>query len=138
MYSELSALQVAEKCADFFNDISNEYYPLCQADIPLTYDALPLKVTPKMVETEILKGKKPKARVEGDIFISVLVSNVKILAPVIANIYNRIVETGTWPQAWKIEHVTVIPKGNIPEDPSKCRNICCGIWMGLPGYFLSE
>ena len=47
------------------------------------------------------------------------------MAPVISNIYNKVVETGQWPRAWLIEHVTVIPKGNIPEDPSKCRNISC-------------
>ena len=47
----------------------------------------------------------------------------------IAAIYNRIIETGVWPKAWKVEHVTVIPKGNIPEDPSKCRNISCTNFM---------
>ena len=125
MFPDLSAKQVAERCADFFNGISNEYRPLQPEDIPNTYDAPPLKVTAKMVENEILKGKKPKSRVEGDIFVNVLVSNIKLLSPTIAKIYNRIVVTGTWPRAWKIEHVTVIPKGNVPEDPSKCRNISC-------------
>lgn len=125
MYPELSALQVVEKCADFFNGISNEYEPLSLSEIPLTFDTAPLKITPKMVEAEIRKGKKPKARVEGDIFVDVLVDNIKTLAPPISAIYNRVVQTGTWPQACKIEHVTVIPKGNIPEDPSKCRNISC-------------
>ena len=86
MYPGLSAKQVAEKCAEFFNGISNEYQLLRSDQIPATYDTEPLKVTQKMVEQEILKGKKPKSRVEGDIFVDVLVKNVHVLAPVIAAI----------------------------------------------------
>ena len=74
---------------------------------------------------EIRKGKKPCARVDGDIFVTALVSNLDTLSPIIAKIYNRIIATGTWPKAWKTEFVTFIPKGNQPEDPSQCRNISC-------------
>ena len=43
----------------------------------------------------------------------------------ITAIYNTTIQTETWPALWLTEHVTVIPKGRSPEDPSKCRNISC-------------
>ena len=125
MFPDLSAQQVADKCADYFNGISAQYEPLDLNKIPLTHESAPLRVTAQQVQSEVTKGKKPKARVPGDIFIDVLVKNIKLLAPIIAKIYNRIIETAEWPKAWLTEHVTVIPKGNIPEDPSGCRNISC-------------
>ena len=48
-----------------------------------------------------------------------------LLAPIIANIFNKITETGKWPDLWKIEYVTVIPKNKSPHDPADCRNIAC-------------
>ena len=74
---------------------------------------------------EISKGKKPKSRVDGDVFVNVVVDNLGLLAPVITDIYNKIINTGRWPAQWTTEHVTIIPKGRCPEDPSKCRNISC-------------
>ena len=97
MYPELSAEQVAEKCAEFFNNISSEYNPLTPDSIPSTFEAEKLIITPKMVEVEITKGKKPKSRVPGDIFVNLIADNIKLLAPVIAKIYNKVIETGMWP-----------------------------------------
>ena len=125
MFPKLSPQQVAERCADFFNGISAEYDPLDEAQIPITFDTDQIKITPKIVQQEIKKGKKPKARVRGDLFVTALVQNIDTLAPVISQIYNQCVNTGEWPKAWLVEHVTVIPKGNIPEEPAKCRNISC-------------
>ena len=79
MFPTLSPVQVAEKCADFFNGISSEYEPLRKTDIPETFKAEQLVITPKIVEQEILKGKKPKSRVPGDIFVQTLVMNIKTL-----------------------------------------------------------
>ena len=77
-----------------------------------------------MVE-EIRKGKKPKSRVPGDIFINVLVDNVEVLARPISQIYNAVVEEGRWPSPWLTEYVNVIPKNNVPESPADCRNLSC-------------
>ena len=126
MYPKLPPQIVAEKCAEFFNSISSEYEPLKEEDIPSTFESNnTLNITPKLVENEIRKGKKPKSRVPGDIFIGTLVKNLSTLAPIIATIYSRIVDTGIWPKLWLTEYVTIIPKGNSPDEPSKCRNISC-------------
>ena len=125
MFPTLSPTQVAEKCAKFFNGISAEYEALKQEDIPETFNTDKLVITPKIIEQEIVKGKKPKSRVPGDIFVQTLVKNIKTLAPVISSIYKKIIQMSVWPTAWLTEYVTVIPKGNNPEDPAKCRNISC-------------
>ena len=125
MYPGLKPVEVAEKCAEFFNSISAEYEPLDLTQIPTTHDTEPIRITPKGVEMEIKRGKKPKSRVEGDLFISALVQNLTTLAPIIAAVFNRVVESGEWPRAWQVEHVTIIPKGNQPDEPAKCRNISC-------------
>ena len=125
MYPNLGPLEVAEKCAEFFNGISAEYDALRPQDIPKTHNSEQLVITPKLVGQEIRKGKKPRSRVPGDIFINTLVDNIKILAPVIAAVYNQIFLTGVWPAKWLTEYVTVIPKGSTPEKPAKCRNISC-------------
>ena len=39
--------------------------------------------------------------------------------------YNAITKTSSWPAAWKVEHLTVIPKCKTPESESDCRNISC-------------
>ena len=125
MYPSLDAEAVANKCADFFNGISQEYPPLDKSKIPSTFDGEQLIITNKLVEQEIRKGKKPKSRVPGDIFVTALVDNLPVLSPVITKIYNQIVKSETWPKAWRTEYVTVIPKGNVPEGPAQCRNISC-------------
>ena len=92
MFPDMTIYQVEEKCADFFNGISREYEPHTIDQIPKRFDTTPLHVTLRMVETEILEEKKPKSRVEGNIFVDVLAKNIKTLTPTIAAIYNKIVQ----------------------------------------------
>ena len=54
-----------------------------------------------------------------------LVESIEVIADTVADIYNKIVYTGRWPQQWQTEHVTVIPKTRNPESPAECRNISC-------------
>ena len=89
MFPSLAPQEVAERCVDFFNGISAEYEPLKTSKIPRTFDGDLIHVTPKIVANEIKKGKKPKSRVDGDLFVTSLVENLEILAPVIAKIYNK-------------------------------------------------
>ena len=39
--------------------------------------------------------------------------------------FNSIIQTLEWPNQWKVETVTVIPKCTNPESLSECRNISC-------------
>ena len=51
-----------------------------------------------------------------------LKSLVQDIAWQAAEVFNLIVVAQTWPDDWKKEYVTVIPKGQDPQDPSECTN----------------
>ena len=125
LYPDLSEQETADRLALFFNNISSEYTPLNPANIPKTYDVdLPV-LTPESIVKEIKEGKKTRSRVDGDIFVNVLVDCIDTLAVPICEIYNRISCDFVWPVQWKTEHVTVIPKTPSPETEAECRNISC-------------
>ena len=67
------------------------------------------------VAQRIKNIKKPKTKIRGDIFPSLLTESANILAQPLSDIYNRITETFEWPAIWKVEIVTVIPKCGSPE-----------------------
>ena len=101
------------------------YEALKTQDVPVTFDKeLPL-LTEEQVRKEIADGKKPMSIVKGDIYCDILVSCLDILAKPICMIFNNVTKTATWPAAWKVEHVTVIPKCKSPETEADCRNISC-------------
>ena len=117
--------EVAERMATFFNNISNEYQPLDLTKIPHTFDANIPTIRQEDIIKEVKEGKKPRSRVDGDIFINVLSDCITELSKPIARILNAIPEQNEWPSQWKTEHVTIIPKCKRPENESECRNISC-------------
>ena len=129
LYPDLEPKQVAERLAEYFNSISSEYSPLNFNNVPKTYDRrLPL-ISEEEVVKRIRSVKKPNSTVPGDI-PPVLVSRFPhLLASPIADIFNKITTTKEWPERWKIEYVTIIPKNSDPDDPSQCRNISCTNFM---------
>ena len=114
---------VAEKVADFFNEISLEFSPLEPCQVPTTYD----KVIPLLslgdVESRLKKQKKPNSMVAGDLFPKMINSCSGPLSTPLASIYNAIIQTKVWPIAWKREYVTVIPKRTLPDSLGDLRNI---------------
>ena len=76
--------------------------------------------------TALLAGSKlTDSRVEGDPLPHLIRTFPHAFAAPVAEIYNRINETGQWPTRWKTEHLTIIPKNPNPADLSECRNISC-------------
>ena len=71
------------------------------------------------------ESKKTDSRVEGDPLPHLVRSFSDSFAPPVAEIFNRINDTGQWPASWKTEHLTIIPKIPNPVDLSECRNISC-------------
>ena len=71
------------------------------------------------------KIKKPRSKIRGDIFPSLVTEFCDILAEPLTDIYNTISETLVWPDVWKIELVTVIPKCSDPQSFDNLRNISC-------------
>ena len=115
--------ETAEELADHFNKISCEFEGL--TSIPNgTPGDLPL-LEYHEVSKRIKHYKKPKSRVESDIFPQLMTKYCDFLAMPLTNIYNAITTTSTWPSAWKVEYVTVIPKKTIPSGFTDLRNISC-------------
>ena len=67
--------------------------------------------------------------VKGDIFPSLLSGAAEHLAAPLVNIYNDIGRSGEWPQGWKMEYVTPIPKKTTPETANDLHNISCTLMI---------
>ena len=117
--------EVSELLAVHFNAISSEFNPLSDQDIPQTYDRQLPTLEVHEVATRLKKFKKPKSMVKGDIFPDLVTKYADFLAVPLASIYNTITRTSQWPEIWKEEFVTIIPKTRTPTDISQLRNISC-------------
>ena len=118
--------EVAESLASHFNAISSEFEGLDVASLPAAREAEPLpSLTVVDVVNRLRKFRKPKSMVRGDIFPCLVNKVAESLALPLTNIYNCITKTQSWPNGWKIEYVTPIPKKSIPQSPNDLRNISC-------------
>ena len=112
---------VAEKVADYYFKISNEYSPLTGE--PHWDDGWTLEF--HEVSKMLRDSKKPKSRVSGDILPATINSNCDLLAIPLTYIYNAVLRTGSWPKLWKSETLIAIPKCSMPQDLGQCRNLSC-------------
>ena len=130
LFESKTAEQVAEECADFFNGISSEYAPLSHHDIPTSYHRQLPVITEQRIIEEVKKARKTSSVVPGDLYRDLLEESLDVLARVISDIYNTIIGTNKWPDDWKREHVTIIPKKRNPENLGQCRNLSCTNFLG--------
>ena len=125
----LTSKQSAEKIAEYFSKISNEYPPL-------NIDLLPERVksilktpsSPPIISEyecymKILSTKKPKSGVPGELPHSFLKEFGVELAKPLTALLNNIIINADWPDHWKIEYVTPIAKITQPEDEDDLRPI---------------
>ena len=125
----LTDKQCAEKIADFFAVISNEYLPLQIETLPdRVKKVLSTTSTPPIISEfecykKLLSTNKPKSGVPGDL-PSVFLKEFSIeLAKPLTNILNKTIQTADWPKLWKIEYITPITKTDQPEDEDDLRPI---------------
>ena len=83
------------------------------------------EITKCIVVEKLTKAKKPSSVVDGDIFPHLYTSYCGLLADGITPIFNSIAKSGKWPDLWKVETITVIPKVPNPASLAQCRNISC-------------
>ena len=117
--------QVADELADYFNRISAEFDPLLPEQIPLTKNRHIAPLAAHEVAARIKRFRKPKSMVKGDVFPQLVTKFSDFFAMPLTDIYNEIASSGVWPQSWKVEYVTVIPKVSSPSDFGDLRNISC-------------
>ena len=118
----------AEKIADAFALVSNQYSPLENSDVDLSLakNIAPMpKISEEMIYQCIFKMKSKISTVFGDIpwkLVKVFASEIS--AP-LADIFNTAVINGEYPDVWKLEIVTPVTKVNPPEDEKQLRKIAC-------------
>ena len=115
----------AEKIADRFEKISNRYEALENDDVKLPN--IPPASTPnftvKNVKSAILSLKTKTSTVPGDIPAKVLKATAGLIAVPLAHIINSSLIRGEYPDVWKKETVTPVPKVFPPSDCSQLRKI---------------
>ena len=124
--SGLNNLQAAQKIGEHFSNISNEYDPIdaeAFKDYLKENNSKPPKVEPRKVHKVIQTMNKKAATVDGDIPMKLISEfSVEIAFP-LSHIINSCIESGIYPQLWKLEHVTPVPKVFPPEQLKDLRKI---------------
>ena len=104
LFPDLGEGEVAEKLAEHFNKISDEFQGIGQDEIPVAM-SMPLpKLTTEDVKLRLLSIKKPRSMVPGDIFRELVTRGAAYLACPLASIFNNISEHHVWPALWKVEY----------------------------------
>ena len=115
---------VAEKCAEFFNAISKEFTQIQQpVPVPTTERLAPPEIY--QIAGRLKCIKKSKTQVPGDLDPRVVTFCCDGLAVALHKIFGAVYDTCQWPEKWKDETVTIIPKNNSPSSLSETRNISC-------------
>ena len=128
--SNLTNLQSAEKIAEHFSEISQEFKPLSTNLLPHRVQIklkdnypLPPIITEEETLDKINAAKKPKSGVPGDLPCAITKEFSEELAGPLSMILNNIVQSSEWPLHWKSEFVTPIGKVPIPESEDDLRPI---------------
>ena len=114
-----------ELIADKFAAISQEYDKLEDSDIEVpdfSIDDIPI-VTVEDVEEALTQMDTNKSNVEGDVPAKVLTHFAKQLAVPVAVVINSSIKQGCWPDIFKLEMVTPVPKVYPPKNIDDLRNI---------------
>ena len=125
----LSAAQSAERIAQHFAAISQEFPPLDVRNLPprvqtkLQFTDMGPVVTEYETYKSIMGAKKPRSGVSNDLPKKIIQEFAPELSKPISRIINSITATGTWPTQWKLEHVVPIGKMTSPETEDDLRPI---------------
>ena len=118
-----SVEQSAEKIAEHFAAISQEYRPLDVSNLPtrvqnkLKSPGSPPQISEYQTYLQINSTKKPKSGVRGDLPRKITQEFAPELSLPVCRIINSILSTGEWPNQWKLEHI--VPIAKIPQPQSE-------------------
>ena len=122
LFEGLEPKETANKTAEFFTKISNEFRPIQDNDGNFT-PREPLSLAE--VEAKMKAARKPNSMVKGDVLPRLMKKFHKMLSVPAARIFNKVLQHGKWPSNWKKETAVIIPKTPHPSSLSETRNISC-------------
>ena len=125
----LSDEESAERIAQHFATISQEYPPLDVSSLPervqtkLECEESPPAVSDYEAYRQIRAAKKNRSGVPNDLPRLLVQEFAPELATPVGKIVRQIVKTGEWPRQWKLEHIVPIGKVPMPETEDDLRPI---------------
>ena len=130
-HQNLTPKQSADKIAQKFAEISQEFPPIKIANLPVrvqsklasTKNQQVPHISRQMVEDKIKKAKTTKGGVEGDLPAKLIKEFSSELAPPLAQLYKAIAQTGKWPSRWKTEQGLPLKKISNPQSEDDLRII---------------
>ena len=125
LYPETPDIDIAGSLADHFNAISCKFRGLTPKQIPDADPGFLPFLSVQEVVSRLVKFRKTKSKVQGDVFPGLVNRAAPHLAIPLTHIFNAITVSHEWPELWKIEYVTPIPKKGTPQSPNDLRNISC-------------
>ena len=124
--SNFDNAECAQKIAEHFAAVSNEYSPVNNEQLPCYLPALPPpQVTEYDVYLRLAKSKKTKSTLPIDIPDKLRRECSPHLAAPLSTIINDSLNQSLYPSLWKQEWVTPVPKITNPKEISDLRKISC-------------
>jgi len=125
-FEGLSDVDVVNNVATHFASISQEYDPICLEKLPAF---LPAEEPPILFEYEVCaelkKMKKTKSTLPIDLPYKLRSEFAAELSVPLTHIFNACLKNGIYPDQWKFEWVTPIPKIASPKVVKDLRKISC-------------
>ena len=120
-------MKLLKRPLNTFNRISQEYTPL-NKPLPRDYSHIgPIYMY--HIAAKLCHMRKPKSLVEGDLPPRLVTEYTDILAIPPKHIFDLITATLEWPDTWKDESVTLIPKVPIISSMGELRNLSCTLFF---------
>ena len=122
--SDLSNVQAAQKIAEHFASISNEYLPIDNSKLPSYLPAPPPpQVTEYDVYLRLVRLKKTRSTLPLDIPDKIRQECAALLSGPLSTIINNSLNQSIYPKLWKQEWTTPVPKIPNPIEISDLRKI---------------
>ena len=116
----------AEIIADHYAQISNQYEPIQDEDFKEYMNLStfsPVIVEPEKVLTIISKLNHKAATLDGDLPVKLVKEFSEELCSPLTHLINSCMSSGIYPNLWKVENVTPVPKVFPPEKLNDLRKI---------------
>ena len=116
----------AEVIADHYAEVSNQFEPIQREDFKEYLDLTkfsPITVEPGKIMKIIEKINKKAATIEGDLPARIIHEFSEELSVPLSHLISSCLGGGVYPNLWKIEYVTPVPKIYPPESLTDLRQI---------------
>ena len=120
-----SGERLVEDLADHFGAITEGSPPIDIEMIPNTFSGGAVTISVEEIEKRLKTSKKPKGIVPGDLPPKVLSRTEGELAAPLKIVFDKILQTFSWPEQWKTEYQSIIPKKKNASTFDQCRNVAC-------------